>query len=125
MADSSLPVGTTGEKLQTYENTVSGQEVHSEAQTPVDRTGAPFTGSNRFQTDAHILARYRIADIENGTVAYYGFVAVGGNWYVLRENKSANPNTYRYVNTGAADYPAAWTARASLVYDYLNALVWP
>lgn len=52
MADSSIPVGTTGKSLQTYENNVGGADVHSEAVTPTDQNGVPFTTSNRFPVDA-------------------------------------------------------------------------
>lgn len=52
MTDSFIPVSGTDKKLQTYENTVGGELVHSEAVTPTDQTGAPFTASNRFPVDA-------------------------------------------------------------------------
>lgn len=48
MSNSSVPVGDTGDFLQTYLNTVSGALVHSEAVTPTDQTGAPFTAANPF-----------------------------------------------------------------------------
>lgn len=48
MADSFIPVLGTDEKLQTYENDVGGVYVHSEAVTPTDQNGVPFTETNRF-----------------------------------------------------------------------------
>lgn len=69
------------------------------------------------------LDKYRIADIDKATsVKYYGFTSVTGAWFILREDRSAAPNTYRYVNVGAVDYPTAWTNRATLSYVYLHQL---
>lgn len=44
--DSSIPVGSTGLSLQTFENDVGGSFVHSEAVTPTDPTGVPFSEAN-------------------------------------------------------------------------------
>lgn len=51
MADSFIPAGTSGKDLQTYLNTVNGRPVHSEAVTPTDSTGAPFSASNPQRVD--------------------------------------------------------------------------
>ena len=40
MTDSHIPVAGTDANLQSYKNTVGGTEVHSEAVTPTDATGA-------------------------------------------------------------------------------------
>lgn len=48
MSNSSIPVGGTDKLLQTYENTIGSALVQSEAVTPTDSSGAPFTASNRF-----------------------------------------------------------------------------
>ncbi len=49
MTDAWIDAGDdANSKLQTYKNTVSGTEVHSEAVTPTDQNGVPFTGSNPF-----------------------------------------------------------------------------
>jgi hypothetical protein len=46
MADSYISGSEPDKKLQTYLNTVGGQQVHSEAVTPTDPTGVPFGASN-------------------------------------------------------------------------------
>jgi hypothetical protein len=86
--------------------------------------------SDRLQADAHILARYRIADEAAGATAYYGFLANNGDWYVMRE--VALSGKYRYANlsnnsgiTGGysgAGADKAWVNRATLTYGYLNTL---
>jgi len=63
---------------------------------------------------------YKIADVDDqgaGNVSYYGYVDVDGNWYILEEDRSVSPNTYRYFK-GSTSYPTNWTGRAGLAYDY-------
>jgi hypothetical protein len=48
VADGYISGSEPTKKLQTYENTVSGQDVHSEAVTPTDATGVPYSASNPF-----------------------------------------------------------------------------
>lgn len=68
-------------KLQTYKNTVSGNEVHSEAVTPTDQNGVPFTSSNPFA-----VSMQQIPDSGNSalrTVAN-GATQFVGTWYLTR-----------------------------------------
>lgn len=63
---------------------------------------------------------YRPADIDDkgpGNVSYYGFTDINGNWYILEEDLSVTPNTYRYAK-GSANYPANFIGRAGLTYGY-------
>lgn len=79
------------------------------------------------------LIRYKIADVDDdgldSTANYYGYVSPEGNWYIQKEDKSANPASYRYANGNGNgpsqnQYPAQWTARASQNYNYFN-LIFP
>lgn len=79
------------------------------------------------------LIRYKIADVDDdgvdSTPNYYGYVSPEGNWYIQKEDKSANPATYRYANGNGngpvqSQYPAQWTARAAQNYNYFN-LIFP
>lgn len=45
MSDGSIPVGSTGERLQTYLNEIAGLQVHSEAVTLTDQAGVPHTAA--------------------------------------------------------------------------------
>jgi hypothetical protein len=86
--------------------------------------------SDRLQVDAHVFARYKIADEAAGATAYYGFLANNGDWYIMRE--VALTGEYRYANlsnnatiTGGysgAGADKAWANRATLTYGYLSAL---
>jgi hypothetical protein len=67
------------------------------------------------------LIRYSPADVDDaGTVQYFGFTDMTGAWYVQRMDTGASPKTLRYAR-GTTAYPAGWTGRASLTYDYLYA----
>ena len=76
MADAFIDVVGTGKKLQTYENTVSGQVVHAEAVTLVDVNGAPLTSL------AVTQAGLGLANAANSTTANLaaGGVFTGSEW---------------------------------------------
>lgn len=65
------------------------------------------------------LLQYKINDIENGVIKYYGFTDVYGSWYILKISNSGT--TSRYAR-GGSGYSTAWENRASLGYDYFDAL---
>lgn len=64
-------------------------------------------------------------DTSNATYYYFGFLTQDGNWVIQRFDQTvSNVINYRYAtvknNTAYNLYSAAWTARASLTYDYFN-----
>lgn len=78
---------------------------------PTDQAGNPLHDP---------LGAYRISDQDaNYDPKYYGFVAADGAWYILKENSTAQ--TYRYA-AGQSGYTTAWANRASLAYDYFDAI---
>lgn len=81
-------------------------------------------------TTSNPVAKYRIADVDEGiTVTYSGFMDVDGVWYILKEDATTNPTSYRYASvlnndtitayagTGATK---AWANRTTLTYGYFN-----
>ena len=67
---------------------------------------------------------YRVADVDdnNGAgnpsgVNYYGFVDVGGGWYIMEEDVSGSTATYRYFK-GDTNYATNWGVRTGFSYDY-------
>lgn len=64
--------------------------------------------------------RYKAADeYDDGVstnVKYYGFVDPEGHWYIIKNDPSSNPKTYRYA-FGSNNYATNWSNRASLTYD--------
>ena len=60
---------------------------------------------------------YKPSDMDNaGAPEYYGFIAAGGGWYIMRIAGGAE---FRYT-AGESDYTSAWAGRAGLTYGYLN-----
>lgn len=64
-------------------------------------------------------------DTSSATYNWFGFLTQDSDWVIQRFDMSvANNIAYRYAtntnNTGYATYAAAWTARATLQYDYFD-----
>lgn len=63
---------------------------------------------------------YKVSEVDDSSdTKYYGFLETDGSWYIMREITSTG--SYRYTR-GAVSFPAAWTARASQVYNYYNVI---
>jgi hypothetical protein len=60
---------------------------------------------------------YKISDMIEDTVSYYGHVNHDGSWYIMKWNQSAG--TFRYA-AGKSSYSLNWTDRANLGYDYFD-----
>lgn len=61
--------------------------------------------------------------IDTAFPKYWGFARKDGKWYVVKGTTSGGVQSYRYAtlsnNPLIANYAAAWTARATLTYEYL------
>ncbi len=79
-----------------------------------DTTGAKIDPAIKQPTDG-----YTLAQIDDGVSnTYYGYLNKDGAWYILREDTSSN---YRYTK-GSSSFATNWTNRASLTYDYFDAI---
>lgn len=80
---------------------------------------APFLNSNdELPVDSDPLAKYKIADVDDSSdPKYYGFTRADGAWYILKEDTTGSPKTYRYVK-GADSYD--FSNRASETYGYFH-----
>ncbi len=58
---------------------------------------------------------YTISEIDDGLIAYYGFMGQKGAWFIMRQD--SNDGSFRYVK-GENDFPVSWEDRANLTYDY-------
>lgn len=63
-------------------------------------------------------------DNVTGGPKYYGFVAKGGLWYIMRETITGNVSKFEYttgtlIQQTIPDYLIAWTGRAALTYTNL------
>lgn len=57
---------------------------------------------------------YKISEIDNDEVSFYGFTNMDGAWYVMREESMGS---FRYAR-GDSDFPFNWSRRKNLKYDY-------
>lgn len=61
------------------------------------------------------ISGYSVSDVdESSDPQYYGLVDKDGKWEIIRKTTAG---AVRYA-AGTANYPTAWTARASQSYDY-------
>lgn len=58
---------------------------------------------------------YTISEIDDGLIAYYGFMGPKGTWFIMRQD--SNDGSFRYVK-GDIDFPINWENRQNLEYDY-------
>jgi hypothetical protein len=76
-----------------------------------DQEIAP-AGSGTLATDG-----YKISEIEEGVITYYGFVNKNGGWFIMRED--TNAASFRYAR-GDFGFPSSWTKREQLKYSYYH-----
>ena len=61
---------------------------------------------------------YKISEIDEGEITYYGFAKKDGSWLIMKENIDGS---FRY-SKGADDFPGNWDDRDDLKYDYYHNL---
>ncbi|HJY98369.1 MAG TPA: hypothetical protein VJ227_01500 [Patescibacteria group bacterium] len=83
-------------------------------QSRVDELGgAPSTETS--PTTGSPTEGYRIAEIEDGVITYYGFTNKSGGWLIMKE--VTDSSSFRYAK-GESDFPGNWANRENLKYDY-------
>lgn len=60
-------------------------------------------------------AEYKITDIDDNIVSYYGFTKRDGEWLIMRQDTQTN--SFRYAK-GDSGFSQNWTRREKLQYDY-------
>lgn len=63
------------------------------------------------------LDGFKIAEIEDSAISFYGFVNKDDAWYILRVDIASG--SFRYAK-GERDFPGSWKGRENLGYDYFN-----
>jgi len=61
---------------------------------------------------------YNISQVDDAIPSYYGYVEKNGAWYIVKEDATG---AFRYAK-GSSSFSSNWTSRASLTYDYFNAV---
>lgn len=77
------------------------------------------TGEQAGQAGASPTEGYRISDIDEGPITYYGFINNSGSWLIMRE--ATDGNSFRY-SKGTSDFKSNWANRENLKYDYFHNL---
>lgn len=60
---------------------------------------------------------YRISEIEDDVIAFYGSTNKAGAWYIMKAD--TNTGSFRYAR-GDSNFPGNWNNRTNLKYDYFN-----
>lgn len=66
---------------------------------------------------SHPTDGYRISEIDDNAITYYGFTNKDGAWFVMKED--TDTGSFRY-SKGDANFSGNWTNRENLKYDYFS-----
>ena len=77
-------------------------------------TGGPGRDESG-QLQSSLTDGYKISEIDDGYVTYYGFINEKGAWLIMREDPDSS--SFRYAK-GDIDFPGNWDNRENLNYDY-------
>jgi hypothetical protein len=75
-----------------------------------DTAGNKINPAERQPTDG-----YKITEIDDSIIAYYGFTSKDNSWFIMRLD--TDTGSFRYAR-GNANFPGGWTGREQLKYDY-------
>lgn len=76
-----------------------------------DTSGTPINPAEKGPTDG-----YKIAEIADGTISYYGFTNKDGGWFIMKEDPDSVDRYYMYKK-GSSAFDTAWSGRAGLSYE--------
>lgn len=65
----------------------------------------------------HPTDGYRISEVDDNAITFYGFIKKGGAWFIMREDTSNGSFRYARGDTG---FPTNWENRNTLAYDYYH-----
>lgn len=65
----------------------------------------------------HPTDGYRISEVDDNAITFYGFIKKGGAWFIMREDTSNG--SFRYAK-GDSGFPNNWEDRKLLKYDYYH-----
>lgn len=80
--------------------------------TTQDSTGKIIDPAERQPTDG-----YKISEVDDNVITYYGFINKDGAWFIMRED--TDTRSFRYAK-GDSRFPTNWSKREQLKYDYFH-----
>lgn len=75
------------------------------------------TGKTIDPAEKQPLDGFRINEIDDGVITYYGYTNKDGAWVIIKED--TENNSFRYIK-GENDFSQNWNRRTSLNYDYYH-----
>jgi hypothetical protein len=95
----------------------SGLSVFGNQQGPTttsveDASGKKIDPAERQPTDG-----FKICEIDDDVITYYGFTNKDGAWLIMRED--TDTNSFRYAK-GDTDFSTNWSKHTNLSYDYYH-----
>lgn len=75
-----------------------------------DTSGKEINPSEKQLTDG-----YKITEIDDSIIAYYGFTHQNNTWFIMRLD--TDTGSFRYAR-GSTNFESNWTIRENLKYDY-------
>ena len=106
-------VGATG--LSFFIMSLFGRKAEALLLGNMDKNTATDDVVKTQQLPASPTDGYTISEIDDGIIAYYGFMGQKGAWFIMRQD--ANDGSFRYAK-GDIDFPINWEDRTNLTYDY-------
>ena len=76
-----------------------------------------IAGNKIDPAQAHPMDGYRISEIDDNIISFYGFTNKDDAWVVMRVD--TDTGSFRYAK-GDSNFPGSWTNRENLKYDYFN-----
>ena len=89
-----------------------GRSAEAGISSLTDEGGKKISPSERQPLDGYI-----ISEIDDGYIAYYGFINNNGAWYVMKEDPE--DGSFRYIK-GSTNFSNNWVSRENLDYDYFH-----
>ena len=77
-----------------------------------DAAGRKIDPAEKQPTDG-----YRITELDDSIITFYGFTDKNGSWFIMRED--TDTGSFRY-SRGDSNFTDSWTKREQLNYDYFN-----
>lgn len=77
-----------------------------------DASGKKIDPSEKHPTDG-----YRISEIDDSELTFYGFINKLGAWFIMKEDPDSG--SFRYIK-GDVDFSGNWSSRKRQKYDYYH-----
>lgn len=106
-------IGTAG--ITFFIFSILGRRVDSLLFNGGQNTSLSTGGTVPAANSGNITDGYKITEIDDSLVSYYGFTNQAGNWLIMKEDTQTS--SFRYAK-GITNFSGNWQNRQNLTYDY-------